>query len=209
MDAKYLWLKSFGPSSDVCRTTYAVDYHCMCVLPESNIRLHSGWVITASKKMSCGAPTQGCLDMFRAMALMLLWFPVSHSHQLENRTSWPNGLKSFGAELRSHGMKLGTLTLYCIRLIACSDYCFVLLVIERSHAEDAHCLKRHFAFDSHCTTSLLNNSPPSMYFAARYLHLHRSENLWGVRRFGRTWGARYEHIHRLGSRVREDRFMLS
>eukprot|EP00041_Stephanoeca_diplocostata_P003081 m.31727 g.31727 ORF g.31727 m.31727 type:complete len:382 (-) comp14025_c0_seq3:1217-2362(-) len=29
---------------------------------------------------------------------------------LENRTTWPNGLKSFGAELRSHGMKLGIYT---------------------------------------------------------------------------------------------------
>ena len=29
---------------------------------------------------------------------------------LENKTTWPNGLKSFGAELRSHGMKLGIYT---------------------------------------------------------------------------------------------------
>ena len=26
---------------------------------------------------------------------------------LENKTTWPTGLKAFGAELRSHGMKLG------------------------------------------------------------------------------------------------------
>ena len=26
---------------------------------------------------------------------------------LENKTTWPNGLKSFGAELRANGMKLG------------------------------------------------------------------------------------------------------
>lgn len=29
---------------------------------------------------------------------------------LENKTTWPNGLKSFGEELRSHGMKLGIYT---------------------------------------------------------------------------------------------------
>lgn len=29
---------------------------------------------------------------------------------LENKTTWPTGLKAFGAELRSHGMKLGIYT---------------------------------------------------------------------------------------------------
>ena len=29
---------------------------------------------------------------------------------IENKTTWPNGMKSFGAELRSHGMKLGIYT---------------------------------------------------------------------------------------------------
>jgi alpha-galactosidase len=29
---------------------------------------------------------------------------------IENRTTWPNGIKKFGAALRSHGMKLGIYT---------------------------------------------------------------------------------------------------
>jgi hypothetical protein len=32
---------------------------------------------------------------------------------LENKTTWPAGLKAFGAELRSHNMKRVTSTVYC------------------------------------------------------------------------------------------------
>jgi hypothetical protein len=38
---------------------------------------------------------------------------------LENKTTWPTGLKAFGAELRSHGMKLGICVCVLVPLSIC------------------------------------------------------------------------------------------